>query len=80
MSRTDEVKARDYAAMGDSVMVINAVIDGTRDANFSLEHRKERVNRNVSHLSEMLALSDWGSEDMTAVNAAITAGQAYIED
>jgi hypothetical protein len=77
MSRTDEEKANDYAAMGDSVMMINAIIDGTINADRSLEDRKERVRRNVDHLSAMVALTDWGDEDMTAVNAAITAGQTY---
>ncbi len=80
MSRTTEEKAQDYTAMGDSVMVINTVIGGTRNADFPLEHRKEKVKMNVLHLSAMVALADWGSEDMTAVNAAITAGQTYIGD
>lgn len=80
MSRTDEEKAKDYAGMGDSVVVINAIIDGTRNADRSLEDRKNRVRRNVDHLAAMVALTDWGDEDMTESNAAITTGQAYIED
>ena len=79
MSRTDEEKTRDYAAMSDSVMMINAIIDGTLNADRSLEDRKGRVQRNVDHLSQMVALTDWGDEDMTESNAAITAGQTYTE-
>lgn len=79
MSRTDEEKAKDYTAMGDSVMLINVIIDGTRNDDWSLEDRKNRVRRNVDHLSAMVALTDWGDEDMTESNAAITAGQAYLE-
>jgi hypothetical protein len=31
----------------------------------------------LSTLSLMVAKEDWGSEDMTAVNAAISAGNGY---
>ena len=77
MSRTDEEKAKDYAGMGDSVLMINAIIDGTLNADRSLEDRKTRVQCNVDHLSQMVALTDWGDEDMTESNAAIAAGQTY---
>ena len=43
----------------------------------SAEDRQGAVDRNVEHLELMVAKSDWGSEDMTAANAAITAGKAY---
>ena len=33
---------------------------------------------NVEHLELMVAKSDWGSEDMTAANSAITAGKSYV--
>jgi len=77
MSRTTEEKAQDFTAMGHSVTLINEVIAGTQMANESAEDRQDAVDRNVEHLELMVAKTDWGSEDMTAANSAITAGQAY---
>jgi hypothetical protein len=39
--------------------------------------KQDCVDRNVEHLEIMVAKDFWGSEDMTAANAAIAAGQAY---
>ena len=77
MARTTEEKAQDYEAMGHSVTLINEVIAGTQMANESAEDRQSCVDRNVEHLEIMVAKDDWGSEDMTASNSAITAGQGY---
>ena len=76
-TRTDAEKAQDYTAMGHSVALINAVIAGTEMADESVEERQACVDRNVEHLQLMVAKTDWGSEDMTASNAAVTAGQGY---
>ena len=75
--RTTEQLAQDYSAMGDSVDLITAVIAGNQMANESAEDRQDCVDRNTQHLELMVALEDWGSEDMTATNAAITAGNGY---
>jgi len=75
--RTEEQLAQDYSAMGDSVALINAVIAGDSMAEDSVEDRQGCVDRNVQHLELMVAKDDWGSEDMTAVNAAISAGNGY---
>jgi len=75
--RTTEQLAQDYSAMGDSVDLINAIIAGESMADDSAEDRQDCVDRNVAHLELMVAKTDWGSEDMTATNAAITAGQGY---
>ena len=75
--RTTEQLAQDYSAMGDSVDLINAIIAGESMADDSAEDRQDCVDRNVAHLEIMVAKTDWGSEDMTAANAAITAGQGY---
>jgi hypothetical protein len=77
MARTTEELAQDYTAMGHSVDLINAIIAGTQMADESAAERQSCVDRNVEHLELMAFLDDWGSEDMTAVNAAITAGQGY---
>ena len=75
--RTTEQLAQDYSAMGDSVDLITAVIAGESMADESAEDRQGCVDRNVAHLEIMVAKTDWGSEDMTAATAAITAGQGY---
>ena len=75
--RTAEELAQDYTAMGHSVDLINAVIDGSQMSEEEAEDRQSAVDRNVEHLELMVAKSDWGSEDMTAANSAITAGKAY---
>ena len=75
--RTTEQLAQDYSAMGDSVALINAIIAGDSMAEDDAEDRQGCVDRNVQHLELMVAKDDWGSEDMTAVNAAISAGNGY---
>ena len=80
MNRTDEEKTIDYANMGSSVTVINNLIAG--DASVIGEmtevQRKEKVKRNYTSLEVVKAYDDWGSEDMTAVDKAITDGKGYI--
>jgi hypothetical protein len=75
--RTEEQLAQDYSAMGDSVALITAVIAGDSMAEEDAEDRQDCVDRNVQHLELMAAKDDWGSEDMTAVDAAISAGNGY---
>ena len=75
-TRTAEQLAQDYTAMGHSVDLINGIIDGSQMADESAEDRQGAVDRNVEHLELMVAKTDWGSEDMTASNSAITAGKA----
>ena len=77
MTREADQIAQDYSAMGDSVALINAVIAGESMADESAEDRQDCVDRNTQHLELMVALEDWGSESMTATNAAITAGNGY---
>jgi len=77
MSRTAEELAQDYTAMGHSVDLINAIIAGSQMADEDATERQACVDRNVEHLELMVAKDDWGSEDMTAVNAAVTAGNGY---
>ena len=79
---SDEVKtaeeiSQDYTAMGHSVDLINGIIDGTQMADEEAADRQGAVDRNVEHLELMVAKDYWTTEDMTAVNAAITAGKAY---
>ena len=75
--RTAEELASDYSAMGHSISLITDVIAGNVMAEDDAEDRQDCVDRNVQHLELMVAKDDWGSEDMTAVNAAISAGNGY---
>ena len=75
--RTTEELVQDYSAMGDSVALITDVIAGNCMADDDAAERQDCVDRNTQHLELMVAKDDWGSEDMTATNAAITAGNGY---
>jgi hypothetical protein len=75
---TPEQIAQQYNAMGDSVWLINAIIAGEQMSEESGAEKKACVDRNVAHLELMVAKDYWTNEDMTAVNAAIAAGKAYV--
>ena len=75
--RDADEKAQDYTAMGHSVDLINDIVAGNQDDDMEAADRQDTVDRNVAHLEIMVAKDDWGDEDMTAANAAITAGQGY---
>jgi len=74
---TAEQIAQNYTAMGHSVDLINDIIAGNQDDMMEAEDRQSSVDRNVEHLELMVAKDYWTNEDMTAVNAAITAGNGY---
>lgn len=76
--RSAESIAQDYTAMGHSVDLINAIIDGSQMADETAEDKKDCVKRNVEHLELMVAKDYWTNEDMTAVNSAIQSGNSYI--
>tara|TARA_R110000772_G_scaffold133908_1_gene242334 strand:- start:30 stop:281 length:252 start_codon:yes stop_codon:yes gene_type:complete len=79
MARETDQIAQDYSAMLNSVNVIESVLDADNEfynENTNVE-KQERILRSCGYLEHMVALEDWGSEDMTAVNAAITAANAY---
>jgi hypothetical protein len=69
---TPEEIAQHYRALGDSVWLINAIIAGEQPDD------RDIVERNVGHLELMRAKDFWTNEDMTAVDAAIVAGRAYL--
>ena len=68
---TAEEIAQHYSAMGDSVDLINA----GQPEDMSDEDWADCLSRNVEHLKLMVAKDFWTNEDMTAVNAAIAAGE-----
>ena len=75
--RTTEQLAQDYTAMGHSIALITDVIAGNVMAEDDAADRQDCVDRNVAHLELMKAKDDWGSEDMTATDSAISAGNGY---
>ena len=77
---TNEEIAQNYAAMGHSVDLINAIIDGETMADDDAADKQNCVDRNVEHLELMVAKDFWTTENMTAVNAAITAGKDYTAE
>ena len=77
---TDEV-AKIFTNAGDSVTVIN----GSKDTSQTDAEWKDKLQRNVDHLEIIKAYkkedgttSIWGSEDFTAIDAAITSGKSKI--
>jgi len=75
--RTAEQLAQDYTAMGHSIALITDIIAGDSMADEEAADRQDCVDRNVQHLELMKAKDDWGSEDMTATDSAISAGNGY---
>ena len=77
-TRTDEEKAQMYSAMLGSGSVITNALDSSNDfcSDMTAEEVKERVMRSAGYLKMGVALSDWGSEDFTTINAAITAAES----
>jgi len=75
--KTAEEILQDYTAMSHSVSLINGIIAGTSMEDESAEDKQSAVERNVEHLELMVAKDYWTTEDMTAVESAITAGNSY---
>ena len=82
MARETDQIAQDYSAMLNSVNVIESVLDANND--FYNDHtnteKQERILRSCGYLEAMVALEDWGSEDMSTVNAAIKTANSYDPD
>ena len=87
MTRTAEEIAQAHKACLDGADTINVVIathakgsDAT-DADFAYDmthdEKKARVARSVGYLKYQKALTDWGSEDFTVIDAAITAADNF---
>ena len=79
--RTADEVAAIFTAAGDSVTVIDtAKTSDETDADF-----KAKIQRNVDHLELIKAYkkldgttSIWGSEDFSAIDAAITKGKGLV--
>ena len=80
MAREADQIAQDYSAMLGSVSVITNVIDDDNEFcnDMTTDEKKERVGRSMGYIVHMKTLDDWGSEDMSTVDAAITAATNFI--
>ena len=79
VERTDEEKAKAFAAMTGSISVIDNVLDDDNKFGNDLtkEEKKERIMRTASYMKYQKELGDWGSEDFTAIDAAIKKAEDY---
>lgn len=69
---------RDYLRLIHMADTITAIINGIRHSAGSDEEKKEAVQHHFQYL-EMEILDDkYDGKDLTAINAAITAGRAYV--
>ena len=75
-TQTEEQIAQHYSAMQDSVNLIDEMRTNPPE-DMTDEEVADTISRNVEHLEIMVAKDYWTDEDMTAVNAAITAGKAH---
>ena len=75
---TKEEIAHNYTVLGHSVDLINKIITGKDNLLHTTDEKKQCVANNVEHLEIMKAQDYWTTEDMTAVNKAITDGKGYI--
>jgi len=80
MERETAQIAQDYSAMLGSVSVITNVIDDSNEFcnDMTTAEKKERVARSMGYIVHMKTLDDWGSENMTSVDNAITAATNFI--
>jgi len=77
--RTADEVAQVFSAAGDSVTLINSVAGQSTIT----DEDKDTLKRNVDHLEIIKAYkkedgttSIWGSEDFTAIDAAVTLGKS----
>jgi hypothetical protein len=75
-----------FKASGDSVSLINGIIDGTQMTDETVDEKRDCVNRNVSHLKIQVGKDYYTNDtesrtapsDKTSIEAAITAGENYL--
>jgi len=79
VTRTDEEKAQMYSAMLGSVSVITNALNSENDfcSDMTAQEVKDRVMRSCGYLEHGKSFSDWGSEDFSTVDSAISAAKAY---
>jgi len=79
MARTSEEITTMYDAMVGMITVIDNCLDDSNDFcnDLTNDEKQERVLRTSGYLEEGVALDDYGSKSLTAINTAITKAKAY---
>ena len=79
MARTAAEKTTMYNAMVGMITVIDNCLDDSNEfcSDLTNAEKQERVLRTEGYLSAGVALADYGSKDLTAINTAITKAKAY---
>ena len=87
MTRTAEEITQAHKACLDGADTINAVIATHNKGNNATEddfahdmthdEKKARVTRSVGYLKHQKTLDDWGSEDFTVIDAAISSADTF---
>ena len=80
MERETAQIAQDYSAMLGSVSVITNVIDDSNEFcnDMTTAEKKARVARSMGYIVHLKSLLDWGSDNMTPADTAITAAANFI--
>ena len=65
--------------MLDGANVITSVLDANNEYGNDLTgaEKQQKVLRSAGYLEYGKALGDWGSEDFTAIDSAVTTAKAY---
>jgi hypothetical protein len=75
---TQEDIDKQHSALGDSISLINSIIDGTSTHDLSDEDKRKTVERNVKHLEIMVTKDYWGERSLDASHATIAKGNLYL--
>tara|TARA_R110002074_G_C12074582_1_gene622182 strand:- start:125 stop:370 length:246 start_codon:yes stop_codon:yes gene_type:complete len=71
--------AANYEGMFHSVQGIQDVIDGNPLSSLDTADKAGCISRHVTHLERLKTRDYWTTEDMSPIDAAITAGKAWSE-
>ncbi len=71
--------AATYEGMLHAVQSITDIIDGNTLSPFNNANKQDYMDRSVGHLEAMKVKTFWTTEDMSPIDAAITAGKAWSE-
>ena len=79
MARTATEKTKMYNAMVGMITVIDNCLDDGNDFcnDLTNDEKQARILRTCGYLEYGLAYDDYGSKNLTAINAAVTKAKAY---
>ena len=79
MARTADEKNKMYNAMVGMITVIDNTLDDSNEYSNDLTNaeKQEKVLRTSGYLEYGLEFADYGSKDLTGIQAAVTKAKAY---